>query len=177
MTRGVARGAVRGVEGGAAAGGSTRAPGWGRLALLLGIPALLLAGCSDASTGPVVEELEVRVRAWESRGIRDYAFLFQRTCARCTVEEQELVRIRVRGGEVDGVERVVSGDPLPSARWEEWPTIPGLFRQLRDHAQVRGNQLSVLYDPTWDIPVFATAVVSGEIGGGFSFTVQEFTPE
>jgi hypothetical protein len=146
-------------------------------ALLLALPALVLAGCSDASTGPVVAELDARARAWENRGIRDYAFLYQRTCTRCTAEEQELVRIRVRGGQVDGVERVVTGEPIPSSRWDEWPTIPGLFRQLRDHARVRGNQLSVVYDETWDIPVFATALVTGEVGGGFSFTVQDFTPE
>jgi hypothetical protein len=153
--------------------------GWGLRSVIPAIPLLilLLSGCSDSGTSPILGELNSRLAAWEARGIRDYAFTYQRTCNQCTEEEQARVRIQVRQGQVAGVERLDTGEELPASAWGAWPTIHDLFQDLLDHARNEVGQTSVIFNEDWDIPAFATAVISGVIGGGFSFTTGDFAPE
>jgi hypothetical protein len=139
------------------------------------LPLLLLpSGCSDSSSSPTAQQIELRFQAWEARGIRNYAFTYQRTCPGCTQEEQEMVRIRVEEGAVAGVSRSASGEELPAAQWPSWPTISQLFQELLDHVRTQVGETSVAFDEEWDIPVFASAIVTGEIGRGFSFVIQDF---
>jgi len=143
-------------------------------ALVLG---LLLSGCSDSGTNPILGELNSRLAAWEARGIQDYAFTYQRTCNQCTDEEQARVRIQVRQGEVAGVERMATGERLPPSDWGAWPTMNDLFQDLLDHARNEVGQTSVIFNDEWDIPAFATTIISGVIGGGFAFVTEDFVPE
>ena len=143
-------------------------------ALVLG---LLLSGCSDSGTNPILGELNSRLAAWEARGIQDYAFTYQRTCNQCTEGEQARVRIQVRQGEVAGVERLATGEELPASDWGAWPTIDDLFQDLLDHARNEVGQTSVIFNEDWDIPAFATTVISGVIGGGFAFVTEDFVPQ
>lgn len=135
---------------------------------------LLPSGCSDSSSSPTAQQLELRFQAWEARGIRNYAFTYQRTCSGCTQEEQEVVRIQVEEGAVAGVVRSASGEELPAAQWPSWPTISQLFEELLDHVRTQVGDTSVAFDDEWDIPVFVSAIVTGEIGSGFSFVIQDF---
>jgi len=143
-------------------------------ALVLG---LLLSGCSDSGTNPILGELNSRLAAWEARGIQDYAFTYQRTCNQCTIEEQARVRIQVRQGEVAGVERLATGERLPPSDRGAWPTINDLFQDLLDHARDEVGQTSMIFNDEWDIPAFATTIISGVIGGGFAFVTEDFVPE
>jgi hypothetical protein len=105
---------------------------------------MLLAACAPAAPSPEGGEgPDAPVSAWQARGLRDYAFDFERQCF-CVPEAVQPVRIEVRGGEITEVRSRDTGEVVPLSPAIPWYTVDELLRQA-DVAQADGQEVRVEY--------------------------------
>lgn len=104
-------------------------PGFGASRLTLALAALVLAstGCSDL-LGTGEDRIEANFDTWRSERPALYQFTYQRVCF-CPGPEP--VVITVDGDSVIHVS-VKDGDGPPAGTLSDYPTIEGLFEQLRE---------------------------------------------
>lgn len=120
---------------------------------LMGILMLLVSlGACRESTGPdpVSGELSPYQKLWQAQGMDDYQFTYARACF-CTPEDQEPVRITVRGDRVVSVASLKMGEKRGTL---SYPTVDGLFDRLADAMQ-SGTHAEAKYHPRLGYPMQA----------------------
>jgi len=113
----------------------------------------LLAGCSELGFGVrTLTDLERAQTKWERTRPESYVYAVQRLCF-CPPDYIGPVRVRVEGAAV--VERVYvdSGDPVPAAYADVFPTVDGLFAILAEAYADDADDVRVTYDPQTGVPV------------------------
>ncbi|PYP81469.1 MAG: hypothetical protein DMD35_01800 [Gemmatimonadetes bacterium] len=112
-----------------------------------------LVGCSITGTSSrTSEELELmrNRQRWESAGIHDYEFDFQRTCF-CPTESTEQVHIVVREDAIASVTRTRDGQPA-GRTFSVWPRVDELFEDVQQRLAQHVERVDVRYDPTYGYP-------------------------
>jgi hypothetical protein len=138
----------------------------------------LTGGCVSWS-GPDGDDdaFSLSRRAWEESRPSAYTYTLQRTCGGCSAERRRPVVITVRDGAVTERRYASDGAAVPAGEAAFFPTIDGLFDELRQLLTIdttarqvafdgsRGYPRSVLIDPSpsrgedeegWQITTFQT---------------------
>ena len=113
----------------------------------------LAGGCSDLGPDETLqEELERAQRSWAAEGPEAYVYGVERICF-CGLESRGPVRVRVEAGVVTERAYVESGEPVPSALADLFPSVEGLFDLVRDAISMGAHTVRVTYDPELGVPV------------------------
>ncbi|MSR20183.1 MAG: hypothetical protein EXR91_04285 [Gemmatimonadetes bacterium] len=116
----------------------------------LAVAALMgVTGCTDL--GPELTDLEEARARWDGARPSSYVFAEERLCF-CGPESRGPVRVRVQG--TVAVERVYvdSGDPVPAAMADQFPTVDGLFDIVASALAGDAHEVRVTYDPVLGVP-------------------------
>lgn len=114
--------------------------------------ALVLPAAAGASDDAALSEHRA---LWESAGVADYEYAFQKQCE-CHGDSPPATRVEVRGGEIVGVAHRPAGDgeeiPAEPRSYEWYWTVDGLFdliaTGLARDAEVRADYDAGLGHPT-----------------------------
>jgi hypothetical protein len=113
----------------------------------------LLAGCSELGFDVrTLTDLERAQTKWERTRPESYVYAVQRLCF-CPTDYIGPVRVRVQGHDVLERTYVDSGDPVPAAYADAFPTVDGLFAILADAYADDADDVRVTYDPVTGVPV------------------------
>ena len=125
----------------------------GARAVAVALWAALGAGCGDLGprTGPEADLERAELR-WATEGPPSYVYAVERICF-CGVGARGPVRVRVQDGAVAERAYVDSGDPVPHALAELFPTVEGVFDLVRDALASGAHTVQVTYDPELGVPV------------------------
>lgn len=132
---------------------------------------LLLAACLPTATTEH-NELERNRARWDSRAPAAYEFVFRRSCE-CLPEQTALMRVTVRGGEVESVVDVQSGEEVSPATYRPM-TIDQIFAEIEKALNSRAHLVEVSYDPELGYPA-AVFIDHHEtmVDDEFSYTASE----
>lgn len=128
------------------------------LTLLLGVA---LAACHD-STGPTTDLMQTRIR-WAQHGPEAYQLAVSNTCF-CPWETMGPVNVTVVNGVAQSRVYVQTGETVPEAYAQFFPSVDGLFAYI-DHALQHGPPVDARFDPTLGYPVHITAGDHPEVDG------------
>ncbi len=115
--------------------------------------ALAVMSCSitdPSSRSEAERDLSRNRERWASSGIHDYEFDYQMSCF-CGPEATKPVHITVRQ---DAVASVVRNDDGLSVgtNYAGWPSVDGLFADIRARLDQGVDRITVDYDPTYGYP-------------------------
>jgi Family of unknown function (DUF6174) len=122
---------------------------------ILGLSLLACGTTTQPDSGAFVDDrpatraaLQQARGRWNSLGISDYQYAFQRSCF-CAPDFTAPVRIAVRQGQVAEVTSVQSGQPRPI---EGYPTVDDLFARLQEALDSGAENVQATYDPALGYP-------------------------
>ena len=124
----------------------------GKKAVLALLP--FLTGCVIFSSGSkdLQTELDENRARWDVAAVTDYSMRFQRLCLFCSVEFLIPVRITVRGGTIDMVTDLDSGDPIVEITPGTFLTIDDVFDTIQDAIDENASAIDVRYDGVLGYP-------------------------
>ena len=138
---------------------------------------LMLGACSDLGPpdGPRAE-LELNRETWERLRPSSYQYVVERLCF-CGLEARGPVRVIVVGDDVSERTYADSGDPVPAAFGELFPSVDGLFDVLLDAFEREAHRIDVTYDPISGVPLdlwidYLETVADEELGFSVTETVR-----
>lgn len=134
----------------------------------------LVLGCG--STGPTeLDQLDLAEARWEDRGPPDYRFELRIACF-CPPDYNEWHRVTVEDGAIVALENLVTQEPVPVDRWDEWYTVDQLFDRIRQFiASDIFGRVEAEYHPALGFPETANMVArEGVADAGILFQVREF---
>lgn len=134
--------------------------------------------CGDDPFGPAdFRDLHRAEQRWAARNVSSYTFQIRRFCF-CPPEYTEWSTIRVENDVVAGV---VVGDTMPMAadRLDEWPTVDGLFQQIRGAAGGSGiADINVDYHDDLGYPVrIEVHAAENIVDGGYTVETRYLNPQ
>jgi hypothetical protein len=125
------------------------------LIAVLGLSLLACGTSTEPANGAFVDDRPATRAAlqqarghWNSLGITDYQYAFQRSCF-CAPDFRAPVRIEVRQGQVAEVASVETGQARPT---EGYPTVEDLFARLQAALDSGAENVQVAYDPGLGYP-------------------------
>jgi len=118
----------------------------GALTIVIGAACSTLGG----DDGPE-ERFRANRAAWEALDIQSYDYTIHVSCF-CPDEVTSPVRVAVRGGAIDSLLYVDSGEPVSERYQGSFPTIDGLFANLQYAFDRGAYSVSVEYDPALHFP-------------------------
>ena len=109
----------------------------------------ILAACGN----PMAPERELQFarHRWAQQHPASYSLTVANWCY-CLPASTGPVVVVVRAGQVESRHYVSSGDPVPSAYAEHFPTVEGLFTRIDDALSRHPATLEVDYDPNLGYP-------------------------
>jgi hypothetical protein len=110
----------------------------------------ILTACDDPMAPD--RELQFARRRWAHHHPGSYSLTVANWCE-CLPAWTGPVVVVVRDGQVESRHYVPSGDPVPSAYAEFFPTVEGLFARIDDALRQHPARLEVDYDPDLGYPV------------------------
>ncbi len=115
--------------------------------------AVALAACGgDLGPDPQLAELERQQARWRLLRPASYRFGLERLCF-CGRDARGPVRMTVVGPDATGRTYVSSGEPVPPALADLFPTVDGLFDVLRAALEGDAHRVEVTYDPISGAPI------------------------
>lgn len=134
----------------------------------------LAGACNITGPGDLDDLREARA-LWVSQGITDYAYVLQRGCF-CTLESIGPVTITVRGGVVESLVYVPSGEPVTMGG-ELWPTMNGLFDLIERAVDGGADEVATVFHADLGYPLTAEIdYIEQAIDDELTLTVSSFTP-
>jgi hypothetical protein len=117
------------------------------------VVALAAAGCGmiGPADGPKAD-LERNQRLWAEQRPNAYVYVVERQCF-CPSEARGPVRVRVVDGVTTSRVYVDSGDSVPAAMAEGFPSVAGLFEFIHDAMERDPAELRVTYDTSTGVPL------------------------
>ena len=137
------------------------------------VSALVGFAACDEPGDERLDRLNAAWARWRATGSADYRFDYRRSCFCPVVEE---VRISVADGIVVQVTSRDTGEPIPEARYADFPTIDGLFVELDQLIGADPHLLEVEYDLDYGYPAAMEVDIEERIADEeFAYTVRDFT--
>ncbi|HEX5732795.1 MAG TPA: DUF6174 domain-containing protein [Blastocatellia bacterium] len=88
---------------------------------------------------------------WESKATKNYQYEFQRICF-CLPASTRRVKITVREGVAENIQRADSGDAVDRAQYELYFTVDQLFDYIQAAIDKKAHLVKVTYDPELGYP-------------------------
>lgn len=137
---------------------------------------------NGTGTSGTQSQLDANRKKWESQGIDDYSFTFQRSCF-CRGDAIRPINIEVRDGQVSSARYADTGELIPDDRQTNKQSIynmnaDGLFNLVEQGIKGGAERVDVTYDKTFGIPTSiyidqSTQMADEEMG----YTISNFQPE
>ncbi|MCC5667174.1 DUF6174 domain-containing protein [Nostoc sp. CHAB 5784] len=104
-----------------------------------------------ASNNFALEQFKINHRLWRQKKISNYRYEFTRSCF-CFPKSTEPVIIEVRNGVTTSITYKYGKNPVDTALFEKYNTIPKLFNIIRNAFIKKADNLTVQYNPTLGYP-------------------------
>jgi Family of unknown function (DUF6174) len=104
-----------------------------------------------ALTSFVLEKFKINYQLWRQQKISNYRYEFTRSC-NCFPKATEPVIIEVRNGVTTSITYKYGNDPVDTALFQKYKTIPQLFNIIKNALIRRAANLTVEYNPIVGYP-------------------------
>ena len=123
------------------------------------------------STAPATSEVARMRRLWETKGPKQYTFVYRAACD-CYI--RDAVRVTVENGRLTAAKYTRDDDWVAETFWVAFPTVEELFDQI-EKAEREGTPVQVRYDRELGYPIDVTIGTRAR-SAGVRHTLSDLEP-